>query len=248
MDLERQRLRLLPGLADRLGHYVYALVDPRNRELFYVGKGIGERAYSHARNVRLPGVSRADAKSVLINEIHAAGHEVLVEIVRYGLPSDDAALMIESAVIDTLRRYGRRELVNLTAGHGSSDAGWAPLEELAHLAAQPVTVPQSMWPALLIRPNVKFSADLNEDQLCEITRKEWKVAARDYKYVFCVYRGVIRGVWRVVGEDLSIGTPGRRGFLTEPAGELVWDAFYGRSVVTTHRFPQGAQNPVRVLC
>ena len=32
-----------------LGYYVYALVDPRDNRVFYVGKGRGDRVFQHAR-------------------------------------------------------------------------------------------------------------------------------------------------------------------------------------------------------
>ena len=31
--------------------YVYVLIDPRDNEVFYVGKGQGERAFQHERDV-----------------------------------------------------------------------------------------------------------------------------------------------------------------------------------------------------
>jgi len=42
-----------PETIEAIGSYVYALVDPRKpatdpRRLFYVGKGIGNRCFSHA--------------------------------------------------------------------------------------------------------------------------------------------------------------------------------------------------------
>src|SRR5262245_38936376 len=37
------------GIAERLQWYVYRLIDPRNGETFYVGKGKGNRIFQHAR-------------------------------------------------------------------------------------------------------------------------------------------------------------------------------------------------------
>jgi uncharacterized protein len=36
-------------ISDRLGYYVYRLIDPRNGETFYVGKGIGNRVFTHGK-------------------------------------------------------------------------------------------------------------------------------------------------------------------------------------------------------
>jgi uncharacterized protein len=37
------------GVALQLKTYVYRLIDPRNGETFYVGKGRGNRVFSHIR-------------------------------------------------------------------------------------------------------------------------------------------------------------------------------------------------------
>ena len=37
------------GVAEQLKWYVYRLIDPRNGETFYVGKGRGNRIFAHAR-------------------------------------------------------------------------------------------------------------------------------------------------------------------------------------------------------
>jgi len=55
--------------------YVYALIDPRNGETFYIGKGVGGRMYAHERDVRRGKVSNAD-KTARIAEIIAAGLSV----------------------------------------------------------------------------------------------------------------------------------------------------------------------------
>jgi len=41
-------VRTIPNdVAERLGWYVYRLIDPRNGETFYVGKGRGNRIFQH---------------------------------------------------------------------------------------------------------------------------------------------------------------------------------------------------------
>ena len=39
-----------PEVARRLKTYVYRLIDPRNGETFYVGKGQGNRVFNHIRD------------------------------------------------------------------------------------------------------------------------------------------------------------------------------------------------------
>jgi uncharacterized protein len=74
--------------------YVYALKDPRRSpaQPFYIGKGIGTRAWDHALNVD------ETAKGRRIREISASGSEVLVSVLSDGL-SEMQALKLESELI-----------------------------------------------------------------------------------------------------------------------------------------------------
>jgi hypothetical protein len=60
-------------VAERLGpFYVYVLVDPRSAEIFYVGKGTGERLLHHGREADFAAHGRAgSAKVRRIREIRA---------------------------------------------------------------------------------------------------------------------------------------------------------------------------------
>jgi hypothetical protein len=136
----RDPLAFLPGVAEQLGWYVYALRDPRDGAVFYAGKGIGNRIYQHARQVRkLAGQSSDQLKLARIRDIHDAGLEVRVEIIRHRIPDEKSAYEVEAAVIDSLALMGS-DLANLVGGHGA-ERGWRPLEDIvAEYAAEPVEI------------------------------------------------------------------------------------------------------------
>lgn len=91
-------------VAQRLGNYVYVLVDPRDSRPFYVGKGIDLRMRSHGLEA-LDANEDTDGKKVQrINEIRAEGREHEIWIVRYGLTRSEYTA-VEAAVIDTLGSF-----------------------------------------------------------------------------------------------------------------------------------------------
>ncbi len=67
-----------PEVIEKLGFYVYRLIDPRNGETFYVGKGKGNRLYEHAAANSVADVDYglASAKIDRIRAIHLGGFEV----------------------------------------------------------------------------------------------------------------------------------------------------------------------------
>lgn len=103
------------GVTEKLKTYVYRLIDPRNGETFYVGKGRGDRVFAHIQEQ----VETADPSNKLkrIREIRLAGFEVAHVIHRHGM-DNKTAVEVEAALIDAYPG-----LTNIVAGAGSNDYG-----------------------------------------------------------------------------------------------------------------------------
>ena len=93
------------------GFYVYALIDPRDKSIFYIGKGIGGRVLKHEERTRR-GVIQNRKKVERIQEIYAAGLKVEKRILSVS-DSEEVALALEEHIIDALRFNG---LTNIIGG------------------------------------------------------------------------------------------------------------------------------------
>ncbi|NTI75984.1 LEM-3-like GIY-YIG domain-containing protein [Rhizobium rhizogenes] len=108
---------------ERLGYYVYRLIDPRNGETFYIGKGKGSRVFHHAKaNLSKKELGENDddgstAKIDRIKDIMLDGLEVIHVIQRHGM-TEKEAFHVEGALIDAFPG-----LSNVQGGHGNGDFG-----------------------------------------------------------------------------------------------------------------------------
>ena len=69
-------LKAEEGLDENCKHYVYCLIDPRDDEIFYIGKGAYGRLFDHEKNV-MRGYNGENPKTEgMINEIHDSGFRV----------------------------------------------------------------------------------------------------------------------------------------------------------------------------
>lgn len=83
-----------PEVIEQLQYYVYRLIDPRNGQTFYVGKGKGNRVFAHVNDALKSYVGESyedkeeddiSSKIQQIRDIKNVGLEVIHVIQRYGL-------------------------------------------------------------------------------------------------------------------------------------------------------------------
>ena len=99
-----------PSVIEKIGYYVYLLSDPATNEVFYVGKGTGNRIFAHLSAA----IAQAEASDKLdrIRAILAGGHEVQHRIIRHGL-TEKEAFEVEAALIDFIGLDGLTNLGTL---------------------------------------------------------------------------------------------------------------------------------------
>ena len=134
------------GVSERLDHYVYLLIDPRNGQTFYVGRGQGNRIFSHI-NEELQLDSEEDeitAKLEAIREIRRAGLEPTHVIHRHGL-DEETAKEVETALMDYTPG-----LTNIGPGSGSK-RGPANAVELERRYARQTIAPDPDHKLLYIK-------------------------------------------------------------------------------------------------
>lgn len=228
-------------VAEKLKTYVYRLIDPRNGETFYVGKGVGDRVFAHVRAT----IDSDDPGDKLrrIHEIRAAGFEVAHVIHRHGM-DDATAFEVEAALIDAYPG-----LTNSVSGAGSGDFGAMHAQEIINrYGADPAEFEHRV---MLI--NINRTAE--ETRLYEATRYAWKVSlvsAKKAEYVLAVRRGLIVAAftpqeWLPATAENFPGrepVPGRYGFIGEAAPEDIRRLYVGRRIPDEYRKP-GAANPIK---
>jgi|CXWL01.1.fsa_nt_gi hypothetical protein len=181
---------------DKLGGYVYCLVDPNGSEVFYVGKGGGilgqgnDRPDRHLKAAYEVFKSRKNgsAKDNRIIDIWRADRQPDVVIVRRQLTSEQAH-EVEAALIDFLN--WRQKLTNKVSGHGS-DKGLVDRENQEELTADPVYPPIKIPNVWLF--NISGALALNKVPY-EALRGDWVVAQpTDNGYAV----GLVKGLSRIV--------------------------------------------------
>lgn len=97
------------GMANRF--YVYELSDPRTGQVFYVGKGCGQRAFRHEAEARNGRVGNAE-KHCRITDILKSGVKPVVSIIADNLSEQDAF----TTERERIRHHGYKSLTNILPG------------------------------------------------------------------------------------------------------------------------------------
>jgi hypothetical protein len=250
--------------AKKIGFYVYALQDPSTGTIFYVGKGVDNRWFSHIMAAHRSEPGDPSEKLEMIRAIEDRGEAVKVWIVRHGIHDEKTAFEVESAVAHTLKIVGLTaqsshivDLKNLVETH-HPERGLISVSRAQSLY-NARSAPEITVPCVLVKVSRKWNPEMSDEEVMEAAVGWWpyQKKAQHAKYAFAVSSGTIRGIYRIAEirdrregdrdweHDLGKKRP-RWGFPDGcvPATELI-DDFLDTSV--KHLFKKGEASSVKLL-
>lgn len=247
----------MKNLPEAAGNYVYRLIDPRNGETFYIGKGKGNRVFNHVSEAAALRSDEEDAASLKlsrISEIQNAGLEVIHVIHRHDIPNA-AIYEVEAALIDAFPG-----LTNIQGGHGSGSKGPMNAKEIIDKYELPMMEQNPVERLVLLNIN-RLEDQSDREIVYKQTQLAWRISKKKAEiadFVLGVVRGVVVGAF--VAEEWLSATrknfpdrltdetemPGRNGFKGEIAPNNVWEKFVGTSGKRiSNDEMKHVQNPVR---
>ena len=172
-------------------YYVYGLVDPRNNNLFYVGKGTGNRVFQH---VIESGNNPESEKLKLqtIKNIENSGNKVQHILINWGL-TESEAFASEASLINLTNYLSEDALTNIVTGHHSS--GCMSVEEIEKIyGAKLLSAEDIKHKLLVIKVNKLYNRHMSATETYDIVRGIWNasiIRASQADYVLGVYNSLI---------------------------------------------------------
>ena len=226
-------------------YYVYGLIDPRSKQIFYIGKGTKNRVFEHEKE-SLGSPDSEKLKLKTIADIKNAGLEVEKIIINSNLTEEEA----------------------FVAGHHSAEA--LSVDEYERInGAAPLEEKDIRHKILVIKINRLYQRGMDEKVLYDAVRGVWRVSkekVRTVEYVFGVYNSLIVAVYkpsewfvckeakdRLPRQDIVLTpkTENRLFFVDEryeqgfPLDEN--ESFYIGKSIAGLKLNQSAQNPITYL-
>ncbi len=233
--------KLSQSTIEKLGYYVYLLIDPRNKKIFYVGKGKGNRIKQHLFGA-LKNKTFETKKIKTIRQIEKSGLTVKHFVLRHEL-TEKEAFEVECATIDIL---GKSSLTNVASGHYSIDKGIMDLDDLIiKYEAKDVVIHE---PMILININKLYRRDMTEKEIYDATRKSWRISinrAQNINLACSVYRGIIREVFLIKKWMPSFEVKGKYMFIGKVPPKDIRAMYLNKSVAKYWR--RGNQNPIKYV-
>jgi len=245
-------------------YYVYALIDPRNERVFYIGKGTGNRVFQHEEeSARLPESEKAKLRT--IREIEAQGLAVKRVLVHWGL-SESEAFAAEAALINLLNFTGRSALTNLVAGHGVHESLTTEDFEIRY-GAERLQEKDIRHSIMMIKINQRYRWGMSPQELYDTIRGIWvasldTIRKRRVEYVFGVFHQLIVAVykpdeWHRVSEGIDVPRPQELDSVSfeknkdriyyicnDHEAMDAWQRYYLHKSIVDLKVNQQAQNPI----
>ena len=231
---------------EQLKYYVYRLIDPRNGQTFYVGKGKGNRVYAHINDAlkNFDGENYLDtdedevsAKIQQIRDIKKSGLEVIHVIQRYGLTNKEA-FEVEAALIDCYAG-----LTNIQGGF-APERGVNNAEVLQRELSYETFEDIDDLKYCIIKINDRHLSE--HGSVYETVRKHWKVNYNriiKIPYVLASNNGVVVDVFQADKWYESEDCPGRYMFDGKQAPEEI-SALFVNKRLPKHYIKKGLASPV----
>ena len=242
---------------EELKSYVYALIDPRDNKIFYIGKGITNRVFSHINEAIIN--PKETEKLETIRAIKNSNQKVKHFIIRHGLEENEA-ILLESVLIDflTFKDFAEiAKITNIASGHYSFIHGIKTAEECEILYNCAELIRENVkHKIIVININKSFDNKRNRKNnnpvysrpnIYEATRGWWVLdnrRAKSAEYVCAEYGGIIRAIFKPEKwlQDIENRGVKRWGFEgTEVSDNEILELYMNKAVPKI----QGTANPIR---